>query len=485
MTVTTTTRQTDVFILGGGAAGLMAAATARRLGARVSLAEERALGGDCLHHGCVPSKALIHVSREVHALRRLGRELTRDSLGTLALHHARRAVKAVAPHDSLVRYRQLGVDVHLEPAAWHDPNTLEVAGLRFRARRIILATGSRPRRLEWIQDRALPWVDTDGLWALHEVPHRLTIVGAGASGVELAQSFVRLGHDVHLLEVQPRILPGEDQRVSRHADDMLKREGVAIHSNTRLENAVTTPQGIEVLTRREDGEILTWITDLLILTLGRMPPEDPPGMVSLALKRTSAGYIEVDRYLRTNVAHIYACGDITGPPHSTARAGRQGWCAASNALLMPFVRFDGDPSPHVRVIYTDPEFAILEDRHKEPDAQEVSLDLAEVDRALIDDCTEGFLHFGLDRRGRIRRAVLAAPHASELVGEISLAITRGFTIGQFLKVPRPYPVYGEALTRAAARFYERRWEGLPSRLARGLVTIAQSLPPYFPGIRKS
>ena len=468
----------DLLVLGGGAAGLVAASTARRLGATVALVEARALGGDCLHGGCVPSKAFLHVAAAAQAARRLGAALPSPA-GSVALAAARRAVDAVAPHDAPARYRALGVDVRLATARLLAGGTVAAGEEILRARRLVLATGSRPRRPLWEGLERLPWVDTDTLWSRSELPPRLTVVGGGASGCELAQAFARLGHEVRLVEARERLLPEEDGEAARLLASVLAEEGVGLVLGARVESAVPAGSGARVRVHHGDGTASDWTTDLLVFTLGRVPSPDPEGLGALAPRRTASGYVAVDACLRTSVRGLYACGDATGPPQATPIAGRQGWCAAANALLAPFARLRWDGTPLVRVVYTDPEIATVGFPGEEEAPRTVEVDLGEIDRALLEERTRGFLRLGLDRRGRLRHAVLVAPHAGELAGE--LALTVGRDVGRLFTNPRAYPLYGEILARAAARPLEERWRGLPAHLAGAVLALGRRLPPRLAG----
>jgi len=471
----------DLLVIGGGAAGLVAASTARRLGATVALIEARALGGDCLHGGCVPSKAFLHVAAAAQGARRLGAPFP-GPLGAAALAASRRAVSAVAPHDSPERYRALGVDVRLAPARFLGGETVAAGEDILRARRIVLATGSRPRRPSWAEREDLEdlCVDTDSLWSREDLPRRLTVVGGGPSGCELAQALARLGHDVRLVEARERLLPEEDAGAADLLASVLTEEGVGIVLGARVETVVPSESGVRIAVRHRDEGASEWTTDLVLLTLGRVPTVDPEGFEALSPRRTEKGYLAVDSFLRTSVRGLYACGDATGPPQTTPVAGRQGWCAATNALLAPLVRLRWDTAPIVRVVYTDPEIAtVLPAVPGEDPSRTVEIDLAEVDRALLEERPRGFLKLGLDTRGRLRRAVLVAPHAGELASE--LALTFGRPLGRLFTNPRAYPTYGEILARAAARPLEERWRGLPERLVRSLVALGRRLPPSLAG----
>lgn len=470
---------TDLVVIGGGAAGLTAAQAARRLGASVALVEERALGGDCLYHGCVPSKAFLHAAAALHGARRLGVDLPVPA-GGAALARARRAVLAVSPHDSPERYRGLGVALHFARARILGPATVETGGEVLRARRLVLATGSRPRPPPWAPAVAVPWVDTGSLWSRDDLPRRLTVVGGGASGCELAQAFARLGHEVRLVEARSRLLPNEDPRAGDLLAKVLAAEGVDLVLGARLDAPAPGRDGSRITARRADGSEESWSTDLVVLALGRAPPEDPEGLDGLGLERDAAGYLRVDRFLRTSVPGVYACGDITGPPQSTARAGRHGWCAATNALLAPLVRLSPDGGPAVRVVYTDPEVAVVETAGDPGDLREFVIGIEEIDRALLEERTEGFAALAIDRRGRLRRALLVAPHASELAGEVALAAAAGVRAERLLTTLRAYPTYGEILARAAARRLETGRGALALRLGRALLAVRRRLPAASP-----
>ena len=470
----------DLLVVGGGAAGLVAAQTARRLGARVVLVEDQALGGECLHTGCVPSKALLHAAEREKA-----RTLrTTDPGSTRGLDAARRAVRAVAPHDDPARYRALGVDVRFGEARFGAPDTVEVGGDVLRARRLILATGSRPHHPEWPGLADVPWADTDTLWSREVLPHRLTVVGGGPSGCELAQAFVRLGHEVRLLEAREGLLPDEDAEAGQLLAEILSEEGVAVETGVRVERLERNGTEVRVVATAADGGPRTWTTDFLILALGRRPAPGPAGLDALGVARDAHGYLQVDPYLRTNRRALYACGDATGPPFSTAVAGRQGWCAAANALLGPWLRFRWAKGTQSRVVYTDPEVALVGAPTPVGPFRSLKIDLGEVDRALVEERTRGFLRLNLDRRGRICGAVLACPHAGELAAELVRTIDDGGGAKPLLTTFRAYPTYGEILTRGASRLFDERWDGsLLARVAQSLVALGRLPLPGLPALR--
>lgn len=440
----------NLVVIGGGSAGLVTALVAARLGASVTLIEERAMGGDCLNTGCIPSKALVHAARLVAGARQAAAMGLLPAPGAVdsaaAFAHVRAAIRGVAPHDSAQRYLGLGVDVRLGHATLISPWTVEVAGESLAARAIVIATGAAPvvPALPGLPD--VPFLTTETLWRLDRAPGRLTILGGGPVGCELAQAFARLGSAVTLVESGPRLLAREDDAVCALARSLLERDGVRVLTG-RL------PQGVSPGTLHLGSEDIGF--DELLLAVGRAPRTRGFGLEALGIATTARGTIAVNAYLQTRFRNVLACGDVAGPFQYTHAAGHQGFCAAINALLGGWYRLSPEQHAMPAVTFTDPEIARVGLTEREARAQDIAFELTEYDVSDLDRAiTEGASGFvrvltapGTDR---MLGVTIVAPRAGEMLAEVVSAMRHRVGLRGLQASIRAYPTYGDALAQTAA-----------------------------------
>ena len=403
----------DLVVLGGGTAGLVCAAGAASLGARVALIERHLLGGECLNTGCVPSKAMIAAAR--------------DGLDWAAtVTRIRDARVALAPNDSASRLQALGVDVFFGAASFGDPTTIDVDGSTFRFKRAVIATGSRSTipAIPGLHNR--PYLTNETIFDLTTQPRDLLVVGAGASGCELAQAFVRLGTRVTLVERSERILPGEDADAAHVVADRLARDGV------RMQTGVTDPQ--------VSG------AESVFIAVGRTPNVD-----GLALERAGVAFgargVQVDDRLRTTNPRIYAAGDVTGNFLFTHAADAMARIVVQNALFFGRKKFSDLVIPWCT--FTDPELAhvgIASEEAARRGARTITVPFDDVDRAVIDDDTKGFVRVHHDR-SRILGATIVAPGAGNLISVVSSVMQGKGTLNDLSVAVFPYPTTALALKR--------------------------------------
>lgn len=449
----------NLIVIGAGSAGLVAAYLAASLRARVTLIEAARMGGDCLNTGCVPSKALIHAARggENHAQ---------------AMARVRAAIAAIAPHDSVERYEALGVEVRHGAARLLDPWHVAIAGETLSARAIVIAAGAAPLipPIPGLADA--PYVTSETLWDLEDLPKRLVILGGGPIGCELAEAFARLGAAVSLVELADRVLNREDEEVSALLSSALARRGVAVLTGHRA-LAVTRQGGDFTLgVVGKDGDRALPF-DRLLVAVGRQPRVTGYGLEEIGVALGAAGTIATDPWLRTNFRHILACGDVAGPWQFTHMAGYQGGYAALNALFGGLWRLRPDTRAVPAVTFTTPEIARVGLNEREARARGIGCEVtryafADLDRAIIEDETEGFVKIltppGKDR---ILGATIVGAAAGELISEITLAMRHGLGLKKLLATIHPYPTRSEAL-RAAAGLWRKNHAapGLLALLAR-------------------
>ena len=412
----------DLVVIGGGTAGLVCAAGAAGLGARVALVEKARLGGDCLNTGCVPSKALLHAARE------------RMDFAT-AMRHVRASRDAIAPHDSPERLASLGVEVFFGHGTFADARTVTVGDETLRFRKAVIATGSRPvvPAIPGLID--LPFLTSDTLWDLTTQPHTMTVLGGGPIGCELAQAFARLGTRVTLIEAGPQLLAREDPDAAALVERALAADGVTVRT------------GVTVSHARDLA------ADAVLIAVGRQATVEGLGLDAAGIEVDGEG-IRVDDRLRTTNRRVFAAGDVASrykfPPAADALAR----IAIQNAL------FFGRRSARRLVIpwctFTSPELAHVGMTSAEADArgaQTITVPLADVDRAVADEATAGFVRLHHDA-GRIVGATIVAPGAGELISTVAYAMRTGGTLATLSTVVFPYPTLSLAL-RQAGDAYQR------------------------------
>ena len=330
----------NLVVIGAGAAGLVSAYVANALRAKVTLIEQAQMGGDCLNTGCVPSKALLHAAKH-------GLNFAQARAGVKA------AVEAIAPHNSVARYASLGVDVRHGRAMIESPWCVAVDSSRLTTRAIIIAAGAEPFVPPIPGLAGCPYATSETLWDIEALPARLTILGGGPIGCEMAQAFARLGSIVTLVEMTERLLPREDDDVSTAMTAALRRDGVTVLTGHRATEILHGADGFSL--RAAQGEQNMDIAfDRLLVAIGRKPRLIGYGLEALGIPLTAAGTIETDAWLQTLYPNIFACGDVAGPYQYTHAAGFQAGFAALNALLGPFWRFKPSYRAVPAVTYTSP-----------------------------------------------------------------------------------------------------------------------------------
>lgn len=452
----------NLIVIGGGAAGLVTAYVAAAASASVTLIEEARMGGDCLNHGCVPSKALIRAARLARQMRRAGD----FGLGSCApdisfrriFARVNAVIAAIAPHDSADRYRALGVDVVGGHARLCDPWTVEVTQADGRVRRltgraIVLATGAAPVVPPVPGLAEAGFLTTETLWdafALREdPPARLAILGGGPVGVELAQAFARLGSAVTLIEAAPRVLMREDEDLSAFALAALEAEGVRVLAGCSALACGSAADGrwIEVAGGADGGRLRMGFDDLIV-AVGRQARTAGFGLEELGI---GAGrVIETNDYLETIYPNIFVAGDAAGPWQLTHAAAHQAWFAAVNALFGFAWRFRPDYRFLPRVTFLDPEIACVGLSEAEARARGIGyevtrLDLADLDRAIAEGAATGFVKvLTAPGKDRILGAAIVGDHAGELLAEFVLAMRNGLGLGKILATVHSYPTMAEA-----------------------------------------
>lgn len=446
----------NLVVIGAGAAGLVSAYIAATVKSRVTLVEKGAMGGDCLNEGCVPSKALIHSARLAARARdavaagvQVG-EVTVDFAAVMA--RVQRVIGDVAPHDSVERYRELGVDVRKGHATIVSPWEVRIDGETLTTRAIVIAAGAEPLvpDLPGLADSG--FLTSNTLWALRELPQRLVVMGGGPVGCELAQAFARLGSRVTQVELGERLLSREDTDVSAFVEARLREDGVDVRTGHKAVAVESDAQG-KSLRCEHNGETVTLPFDALLVAVGRRPRVEGYGLQALGIPTPRT--IDTDPYLQTLYPNIYACGDVAGPYQLTHVGAHQAWYATLNALLGGLWRFKADYSAIPATTFVDPEVARVGLNEREATEQDIRYevtryDLADLDRAIAEDGTRGFVKvLTVPGKDRILGATIVGAQAGELLAEFTLAMTHGLGLGKILGTIHAYPTWAEANKYAA------------------------------------
>ena len=437
-------------VIGGGTAGLVAAAGAAGLGARVALVERHLLGGECLNSGCVPSKTLISSARAGVPF-------------TEAMARMRRTRAAIAAHDSANRFRALGVDVFFGDARFGDAESVIVGGQRLRFARGIVATGSRPARpqIPGLAD-ARP-LTTDTVFDLTEAPRRMAIIGGGPVGCELAQAFQRLGVTITLFHDQPRLLEREDPDASAVIEKALQGDGVRVIVGARI-GRIDARGDAHAIAYESSGTAALEEVDAVLVTTGRISNVEGFDLEAAGVQVTSDGAVRVDDFLRTTNRRVYACGDVCLPWKFTHAADASARIVIQNALFAagPLGRRRLSALTMAWCTFTDPEVAHAgllerEARDRGLDVETFTQPMATLDRAMTDSATDGFVKIRTRRgTGTIVGATIVAPRAGELISEVSVAMAAGVRLGALAQMIHPYPTYAEAIRRCSDAYNRGR-----------------------------
>lgn len=462
----------NLVVVGGGTAGLVSAVGAASLGARVAIVERHRLGGDCLNYGCVPSKALIRSGRAVAGVTSAAAYGVRvpgaPEVDFDAVMHRMRVLRAsLAPHDSVARLAGLGIDVFLGQARFVEPRVLDAAGARLRFTRAIIATGARAAVPPIPGLETVPVLTNETVFSLETCPPRLTVIGAGPIGCELAQVFARLGSEVTVVSDSARVLPRDDADAGAVVARALESDGVRLILGATIRLAGRDAQGLFIVADHE-GRERTVHGDALLVAAGRRPNLDGLDLHAAGITAGPRGVV-VDDFLRTTNRAVYAAGDITGLPAFTHAADAMARIAVQNALFFGRKRASALVIPSCT--YTDPEVASVglpeSGAAGRPDISTFTVPMTAVDRAVLDGATGGFARVRTDRAGRVLGTTMVAPHAGEAIGEMALMMTAGIRLGTLASTVHPYPTVAEAWKRLGDEWNRTRLTPFVRRVLTG------------------
>lgn len=473
----------NLVVIGAGTAGLVIAAGAAGLGAKVALIERHLMGGDCLNYGCVPSKTLLSAARAVAApamLSTMGiaRAIEDSPVDFAAVMERMRRIRAeLSVNDSVARFVGLGVDVFRGHARFTGPDRVEVEGQTLRFSRAAIATGGHAAALPITGLANAGYLTNETVFSLERLPRRIAVIGGGPIGCELAQAFRRFGAEVTVLEVMQRILPREDPDAAERIAQALARERVAVVTSGNILEAA----------RRDDGKLIRFthremrrelVVDEIVLGVGRAPNVEDLGLEAAGVGYGPSG-VSVDDRLRTTNPRIYAAGDVATSQKFTHVADAMARIVIRNALFRGRAKVSNLTIPWC--IYTSPELAQVGLTAVDAEARGVRIrtftqEFGGVDRAVIDSATEGFVKIHVaEKDDRILGATIVADHASEMITELTLAIREGVGLGALADVIHPYPTQAEAIRKLGDAYNRTRLTPRVKRLFSGWLRLTRTL----------
>ncbi|TXI76043.1 MAG: pyridine nucleotide-disulfide oxidoreductase [Dechloromonas sp.] len=451
----------NLVVIGAGAAGLVTAYIAAAVKARVTLVEKHRMGGDCLNTGCVPSKALIRSAKLLAQMRRsahygIAQTEARWSFADI-MDRVQRVVADIAPHDSVARYTELGVEVISGTAKIVSPWAVEITAedgsrQQLTTRSIVIATGARPFVPPIPGLAEVSHYTSETVWSLRELPPRLVVLGGGPIGCELAQPFARLGSQVTQVEMAPRLMMREDPEVSEMVRQRFTAEGITValeHAAKRFERDGEQ----QVLVAEHAGQEVRIPFDAVLVAVGRAANLKGYGLEELGIP--VARTVETNEFLQTKFPNIYAAGDVAGPYQFTHTAAHQAWYAAVNALFDPFKKFRADYAVIPWATFVEPEVARVGLNELEAKEKGVAYELSvygidDLDRAIADGEAHGFVKvLTVPGKDRILGVTIVGEHAGDLIAEYVLAMKQGIGLNKILGTIHIYPTLAEANKYAA------------------------------------
>jgi len=454
----------NLVVVGTGTAGLVTAAGAAGLGAKVALVEKHLLGGDCLNVGCVPSKALLRAARAHADARDAGEYGVAVPPGVridfdAVMERMRRLRASLSHHDSAHRFRELGVDVYLGAGRFTGPHSMNVGGKMLRFKKACIATGARAKAPPIPGLEAAGHLTNETVFSITQLPWRLAVIGGGPIGCELSQAFARFGSKVTLLQSAERILPRDDAECAARVEASLRRDGVEVICRTRVLEASRVSGGKKVQ-YEAGGRVHEIEVDEILVGVGRAPNVQGLGLEEAGVEYDEARGVRVNDRLQTSNPDIYAAGDICSAYQFTHTADALARIVIQNALFKGRARASKLVVPWCT--YTDPELAHV-GMYPE-DAEKTGIQVAtftqefkEVDRAVLDGEEGGLAKIHVAKgTDRILGATILARHAGEMVSEITVAMTGGLGLKALSKTIHPYPTQSEALRKIGDAYQRTR-----------------------------
>ena len=473
----------NLVVIGAGSGGLVSAAGAAGVGARVALIESHLLGGDCLNVGCVPSKALLRCAKAAAAVRdaaAFGVKVTGQvsvDFG-FVMERMRRIRAGIAPNDSAKRFtEQLGVDVFLGRGRFTGKNSIDVNGKTLTFAKAVVATGGTAAIPGIPGLKEAPYLTNATVFNLTKLPARLGIIGAGPIGMELAQAFQRFGSQVTVFSRSDKILEKEDTDAARIVETSLRRDGVTFAFHTKYKGVESRggKPPVTVVIEDGDGTERSLEFDALLVAAGRKPAVRGLGLEDAGVAYDERMGIEVNDKLQTTNPDVYAVGDVASKYQFTHMADFMARLVIRNALFFGRDKFSNFLIPWVT--YTDPEVAHV--GLYEKDLQERNTEFAtftrefsDVDRGIVDGETEGFVKIHVKKgTDQILGATIVGSHAGDMISEITVAMQSGMGLGKLANVIHPYPTAAEAIRQCGDAYNRSRLTPTVKAIFRRLMSL--------------
>lgn len=450
----------NLVVIGAGTAGLVTAAAAAGLGAKVALVERNLMGGDCLNVGCVPSKAVIraaHAASDIKKAARFGitaKDVEIDF--AKAMEWMREVRSSISHHDSVARFSNLGIDIFQGNASFKDSSTVVVGDKTLRFKKAVIASGARAVELPIPGLAEAGYLTNENVFNLTERPKRLAVIGAGPIGCELAQSFARLGCEVFLLHSQDHILEREDADAAEIVQKKFIEEGITLVLKAKTERVEKTSAGKKISYKDATGKDQTILVDEILVGAGRAPNVEGLNLEAVGVEYDKRLGVKVNDHLQTTNPRIFAAGDICMAWKFTHAADAAARIVIQN-VLFSILPVKGKLSTLTMpwCTYTDPEIAHVGLYEHEAKERGIELDtyrinMSQVDRAITEGETDGFLKIHTKKGSdQILGATVVSRHAGEMISEVSLALVHKIGLGKIASVIHPYPTQAEAVKKAA------------------------------------
>lgn len=454
----------DLGVLGGGAAGLTITAGAAQLGAKTLLVEkEPALGGDCLHYGCVPSKTLIRTARVYHDIKHAAKYgLPQADPEPVDFKHVSQRIRSVInmiqKHDSVERFCSLGARVEFGQAEFSDEHSIRLNGKTYSAKTWAIATGSSPAIPPFDGLNSVSYLTNKDIFYMDTLPGSMIILGGGPIAIEMAQAFNRLGTRITVIQRSAQILSREDKDLADTVMERLTAEGVTFALGSTIVSIAGKNGWKEVTFKNNEGEVETLEAEALLVAMGRAPNVEGLGLENIGVHYTNKG-IEVDSRLRTNHKHIYAAGDITGQYQFTHAAGYEGGIVVSNAIFHLPRKADYTFLPWCT--YTSPELASIGMNEKTAAAAGIKYsvwieEFRNNDRSLAEGEETGKIKMLLDEKEKPIGIQILGLHGGDLLSEWVAVLNGKVKLSTLAGAIHPYPTLGEINKRVAGTFLSEK-----------------------------
>jgi pyruvate/2-oxoglutarate dehydrogenase complex dihydrolipoamide dehydrogenase (E3) component len=451
----------DVAVIGGGGAGLSAAFTSSGFGRKTVIIEKNKTGGECTWSGCIPSKSLIHIARGVSDFRSLTKfyGLSEEILNKKpegVLDEVRKIINRVYSGEDPEALKQKGIDVIQGRAVIKDSTTISVGNNTLKAKKIILALGSSPVIPPLKGLTVDDCLTNENFFMQKELPSSLIILGGGPIGSELALASSRLGCKVTIVQSGPSILAREDRELTAVLMKKFIEEGIIIETDSRASEFRKNGDEVELDIETSAGVKKTLKADALLCATGRSPNTSGAGLDEAGVKYSRDGII-TDKYLRTSVPGVFACGDVVGPYRFSHVSGKEGVTAALNAVL-PF-KTAMDYSSVLWTTFTDPELSRIGLTFEEAEKKYgnrirlIKIQYSDIERAVTENRTEGLAKFVLDRKNRILGVHILGVSAGEIMHEAALLKRSGKPLSFARNYMHAYPGYSDVIAKAAQKAY--------------------------------